>query len=98
MDATVSGSKLNSHLADQLPKLGFGVGLRSCHFEWLLKNDLNPASHASVERPVDWFEIISENFMDNPQKSHHGGKLTRVVRGPGFSYGACTARQVAASD
>lgn len=60
-----------SHLADQLPKLGFGVGLRSCHFEWLLKNDLNPAALNPVERPVDWFEIISENFMDNHGFAHY---------------------------
>lgn len=33
--------------------LGFGLGLRSNHFQDIL--DLNPA--------VDWFEIISENFM-----------------------------------
>ncbi len=69
MASQPSDNQAHSNLADQLPKLGFGAGLRSCHFEWLLKNDLNPASLASkahaVERPVDWFEIISENFMDN---------------------------------
>jgi len=38
----------------QLPNLGLGVGLRSPHFGYILEN-----------RPkVDWFEIISENFMD----------------------------------
>lgn len=52
-------------LSDQLPELGFGVGLRSCHFEWLLKNDLNTAPQSGLDKPVDWFEIISENFMDN---------------------------------
>ncbi|MGH3851300.1 MAG: MNIO family bufferin maturase, partial [Pseudonocardiaceae bacterium] len=37
-----------------LPHLGFGLGLRSCHF-----------SHVRTRRPrVDWFEIISENFLD----------------------------------
>jgi len=37
-----------------LPDLGVGVGLRVPHF-----------SHVLEERPaVDWFEIISENFMD----------------------------------
>lgn len=35
--------------------LGLGVGLRSVHFQHILAN--NPA--------VDWFEIISENFMDS---------------------------------
>ena len=37
-----------------LPNLGLGVGLRSPHFNYILEN--NPS--------VDWFEIISENFMD----------------------------------
>src|SRR3954447_26157484 len=37
------------------PHLGFGVGLRSVHF-----------SHIVREWPaVDWFEIISENFIDS---------------------------------
>ena len=37
------------------PQLGFGVGLRSVHFGHILQRQ--PA--------VDWFEIISENFMDS---------------------------------
>ena len=37
-----------------LPDLGFGVGLRTVHFGQVLG-----------QRPdVDWFEILSENFMD----------------------------------
>jgi len=36
-----------------LPFLGFGVGLRPKHYSEIL--DVYPA--------VDWFEIISENFM-----------------------------------
>jgi uncharacterized protein len=36
-----------------LPKLGIGVGLRPVHYEEIFSQ--NPA--------VDWFEIISENFM-----------------------------------
>lgn len=37
------------------PDLGLGVGLRNVHFE-----------HVLGQRPeVDWFEIISENFMDS---------------------------------
>jgi uncharacterized protein len=38
-----------------LPNLGLGVGLRSQHFPYLMAH----------EPRVDWFEIISENFMDN---------------------------------
>jgi uncharacterized protein (UPF0276 family) len=38
----------------QLPDLGFGVGLRSVHW-----------AHIVREQPaVDWFEILSENYMD----------------------------------
>jgi uncharacterized protein len=37
------------------PDLGLGVGLRSVHFNYILQ-----------ERPaVDWFEVISENFLDS---------------------------------
>src|SRR4051812_30793994 len=38
-----------------LPNLGLGVGLRNKHFNYLLNNPVG----------VDWFEIISENFMDD---------------------------------
>lgn len=38
-----------------LPNLGLGVGLRSVHFSHIIEN----------WPPVDWFEVISENFMDS---------------------------------
>lgn len=44
-----------------LPNLGLGVGLRSTHYQHLLKND--PV--------VDWFEIISENYMNNFGYARH---------------------------
>ena len=37
------------------PHLGLGVGLRTVHFDYILQN----------RPPVDWFEVISENFMDS---------------------------------
>ncbi|HZZ71590.1 MAG TPA: DUF692 family protein, partial [Pirellulales bacterium] len=37
------------------PNLGLGVGLRNVHFSYLLEQ--TPA--------VDWFEVISENFIDS---------------------------------
>jgi uncharacterized protein (UPF0276 family) len=43
---------------------GLGLGLRSKHFDYILEN--NPA--------VDWFEVISENFMDS------GGRPRQVLR------------------
>ncbi len=36
------------------PDLGFGIGLRTVHYGTILAN--NP--------PVDWFEVLSENYMD----------------------------------
>src|SRR5260370_10046216 len=37
------------------PHLGLGVGLRTVHFDYILEH--HPR--------VDWFEVISENFMDS---------------------------------
>ncbi len=37
------------------PNLGLGVGLRTVHFPYILEK----------HPPVDWFEIISENFIDS---------------------------------
>jgi uncharacterized protein (UPF0276 family) len=38
-----------------LASLGLGVGLRTVHFSHILEH----------QPPVDWFEIISENFLDS---------------------------------
>lgn len=43
------------------PDLGFGLGLRTVHFEHILKESPD----------VDWFEIISENFMDSRGRPRH---------------------------
>jgi len=45
------------------PDLGFGIGLRSVHFDYILKN--NPA--------IDWFEVLSENYLDT------GGRPLNVL-------------------
>lgn len=46
--------QLDKHI-QELPDLGLGLGLRSEHFK-----------HITDTKPqVDWFEIISENFMDS---------------------------------
>jgi uncharacterized protein len=47
------------------PSLGFGVGLRRCHYAQIL--DEQP--------PMDWFEVISENFMVE------GGRPLQVLEG-----------------
>ncbi|HLA76527.1 MAG TPA: DUF692 domain-containing protein [Vicinamibacteria bacterium] len=45
----------------RLPDLGVGVGLRTVHF-----------GHVLAQQPeVDWFEIISENFMDTGGRPLH---------------------------
>lgn len=51
-------------MISDLPKLGLGLGLRNVHFEEIL--NARPA--------VDWFEAISENFMDS------GGRPRAVIR------------------
>jgi uncharacterized protein len=45
----------HSRTHSPLPNLGLGVGLRSVHFQHILRHQ--PA--------VDWFEVISENFIDS---------------------------------
>lgn len=40
------------------PQLGFGLGLRTKHYPYIFEN----------KPPVDWFEVISENFMDTDGK------------------------------
>ena len=39
--------------SDKPPFLGFGLGLRAQHYDEILSG--NP--------PIDWFEVISENYM-----------------------------------
>ncbi|HEX8224696.1 MAG TPA: DUF692 domain-containing protein [Allosphingosinicella sp.] len=47
-----------------LPNLGDGVGLRDPHFAHLMRTD--PADWG-----VDWFEILSENFLDHRGYAAH---------------------------
>ena len=44
-----------------IPDLGFGVGLRTVHFSHILAN----------QPPVDWFEVLSENFLDSGGRPLH---------------------------
>jgi uncharacterized protein (UPF0276 family) len=44
-----------------LPDLGIGVGLRTVHFPHIL----------SARPDVDWFEVLSENFMDTEGRPLH---------------------------
>jgi uncharacterized protein len=47
-----------------LPDLGDGIGLRELHFAHLMRTD--PAAWG-----VDWFEILSENFLDHRGYAAH---------------------------
>ena len=47
-----------------LPDLGDGVGLREPHFTHLMRT-------APADWGVDWFEIISENFLDHAGYAAH---------------------------
>lgn len=54
----IAGEKhdfLPGHNLFGLPNLGLGVGLRSTHYPYLLQH----------KPEVDWFEIISENYLDS---------------------------------
>lgn len=70
-------------IADLNKKLGLGLGLRSQHFNHILEH--NP--------PVDWFEIISENFMDSYGRPRHilhqiAEKYPVVMHGVSMSIGS----------
>jgi len=53
-----------------LPNLGLGVGLRNQHFSYLMRHDPS----------VDWFEIISENFMQNFGFARHVLERIAAIR------------------
>jgi len=53
------------HKLADLPKLGLGLGLRSVHFDTILRDE----DHGEI-----WFEAISENFMDS------GGRPRAIIR------------------
>lgn len=66
------------------PFLGYGLGLRTDHFETVLRT--KPA--------VDWFEIISENFMVEGGKPLHyldqiKERYPLVMHGVSLSIGSC---------
>lgn len=65
------------------PHLGFGVGLRTTHFPYLLQHPAN----------VDWFEIISENFMDSQGRPRYvldqlSERYPMVMHGVSMSIGS----------
>ncbi|HEY4186600.1 MAG TPA: DUF692 domain-containing protein [Polyangia bacterium] len=72
---------------ENYPHLGHGIGLRPPHYQELLK------ASASGAAPVDWVEIISENFMvagGNPRAVLRGirERLPVVMHGVSLSLGS----------
>lgn len=66
-----------------LPHLGLGVGLRPQHYQHILKHGPQ----------VDWFEIISENFIDNHGYGRHvlerlSAQVPIVMHGVSLSIGS----------
>jgi hypothetical protein len=66
-----------------LPHLGFGIGLRTVHYPHILK----------YQPPVDWFEIISENYMDSHGRPRHvleqiADRYPLVMHGVSLSIGS----------
>ena len=71
------------------PDLGIGVGLRKDHFGHILENW--PA--------VDWFEIVTENFMDTEGRPLHvldqvAERYPIVMHGVSMSIGPCSTALV----
>ena len=50
-------------MPDRPDFLGFGLGLRPQHYAEILDADTPP--------PIDWFEIISENYMVDGGRPRH---------------------------
>src|SRR6516164_8599841 len=65
------------------PNLGLGLGLRTVHFAHILEH----------HPQLDWFEIISENFMDSGGRPRHvlediAERYTVVMHGVSLSIGS----------
>lgn len=72
--------------SDQIPNLGVGIGLRIPHYEDIFRE----------KPPIDWFEIISENFMvDGGKPLEHLSKIMElypvVMHGVSLSIGGSGA-------
>lgn len=68
----------------KFPYLGFGLGLRHQHYQYILENQ--PA--------VDWFEVLTENYLvDGGRPLHYldriREKYSLVMHGVSLSIGSC---------
>lgn len=72
LDSTQQAKLRNNALG--LPDLGFGVGLRNCHYQDALR--LAPKETIEQTQAPDWIEVISENYMDD---HGHGRSVLRRI-------------------
>ncbi len=68
-----------------LPNLGLGIGLRARHFNHILNE----------WPPIDWFEVISENYLDSQGRPRHvleqvAARYPVVMHGVSLSIGSAT--------
>jgi hypothetical protein len=77
-----AGSAFLAQLA-QVPRLGFGIGLKDVYFDALQQHPhtADPADQ------IDWLEIIPENHMDKGGYSRHGVEALLDVGYPMASHG-----------
>jgi len=83
MEKQFHPNKKWSSQLESLPNLGLGLGLRHKHFSYILEHS----------PPVDWFEIISENFMFSKGRPRHilnqiAEKYPIVMHGVSMSIGS----------
>lgn len=65
----------------EIPYLGIGIGLRPVHFDEIL---------SSPQKTIDWFEIISENYL-NPSQEMLGSLEAILERYPVVMHGVSLA-------
>ncbi len=83
MHSNPKNNPLLDNQLQSLPNLGLGLGLRHTHFPYILEH--NPK--------VEWFEIISENFMFSKGRPRHilnqiAEKYPIVMHGVSMSIGS----------
>lgn len=83
MHSNPKNNPLLDNQLQSLPNLGLGLGLRHTHFSYILEH--NPK--------VEWFEIISENFMFSKGRPRHilnqiAEKYPIVMHGVSMSIGS----------
>ncbi|WP_462156369.1 MNIO family bufferin maturase [Pseudoalteromonas piscicida] len=66
MTNPIRTQQLAASAIEKLTDLGFGIGLRSQHYPFIMSH-----LERGTSLGVDWFEIISENYIDNHGYGRH---------------------------